>query len=209
MAVLDFLASSQGKKGNEANIALAKDIASSNNKKAIKELVDNLNNSNKNIQSDCIKTFYETAYLKPELIADYYGVFIELLKSKNNRLVWGSMIALATITDLRAKEIFSSLDLIMQTIEKGSVITIDSGIEILAKLNKYSEYFDTTDPILLEQLWKCPIKQLPMYIEKSLISINKKNKEAYQNIIVKRKTECAKDSQNKRLDKVLKHINNI
>lgn len=38
-----------------------------------------------------------------------------------------------------------------------------------------------------------------MYAEKSLISINKSNKEAYQNIIEKRKDECEKDTQIKRL----------
>lgn len=209
MTVLNSLASVQGLKGNEANIALAKEIASSNNKSAVEELVNNLNNKDKKIQSDCVKTLYEAGYLEPELIADHYAEFLKLLTGKNNRLVWGGMIALSTITDLKAKEIFKSIDLIMRTIEKGSVITVDSGIEILAKLNKYNEYFDTTDPLLMEQLWKCPIKQLPMYAEKSLISINEKNKEAYQNIILKRKPECEKDSQVKRLDKVLKKIDKI
>lgn len=72
---------------------------------------------------------------------------------------------------------------------------------------KNNEYFDTTDPLLIEQLWKCPIKQLPTYMEKSLVSINRKNKEIYQNIIDKRKTECEKESQVKRLNKVLNKIN--
>jgi len=206
MTVINLLASTQGLKGNEANISLAKEIFISNNKAAVKELVDNLNNKNKNIQSDCIKTLYEIGYLKPELIADYHAEFIKLLTSKNNRLVWGGMIAISTITDLKHKEIFASLDKIMETVERGSVITIDCGVEILARLNKYSNYFNTTDPLLIEQLWKCPIKQLPMYIEKSLVSINKKNKEIYQTIIEKRKAECDKESQIKRLEKSAKQI---
>ncbi len=119
------------------------------------------------------------------------------------------MIALMTITDLKSKEIFDSLDLIMKTVNSGSVITIDCGVEILARLNKYSEYFDTTDPILAEQLWKCPIKQLPMYAEKSLISINHKNRDIYQSIIVNRMAECEKDSQINRLEKVSKLIDNL
>ncbi|MBE9511695.1 MAG: hypothetical protein IMY71_12530 [Bacteroidetes bacterium] len=209
MAIIDLLASSQGLRGNEANIALAKEIASSGNKSAIKELVENLQNKDKKIQGDCIKTLYETGYLKPDLIAEYYNDFLQLLTSKNNYLVWSGMIAIAVITDLKPKEIFASLDLIMQIVNNGSVITIDNGVEILAKLNKFKEYFNTTDPLLMEQLWKCPIKQLPMYAEKSLISINKRNKETYQNIIGKRKDECEKDSQIKRLKKVLKRIDKI
>ena len=50
--VLNLLASTQGLKGNDANIYLAKEISISNNQSAIKELVDNLNNKNKNIQSE-------------------------------------------------------------------------------------------------------------------------------------------------------------
>ncbi len=206
MTILNLLSSPLGQKGNEANIALARQIALSENHEAVKELVQNLKNDDKRIQGDCIKTLYETAYLNPEMIADYYSDFLDLLTAKNNRLVWGGMIALMTITDLKSKEIFDSLDLIMKTVNSGSVITIDCGVEILARLNKYSEYFDTTDPILAEQLWKCPIKQLPMYAEKSLISINHKNRDIYQSIIVNRMAECEKDSQINRLEKVSKLI---
>lgn len=208
MTVLNLLASTQGLKGNEANIALAKQISLTDNKNAVKELVDNLGNKDKNIQSDCIKALYELGYLKPELIANYCNEFTKLLTSKNNRLVWGAMIALATIVDIKHNEIFNSLNKIMETVNKGSIITIDNGVEILAKLNKYDKYFNTTDSLLIDQLWKCPIKQLPMYIEKSQVSINKQNKEIYQTIIEKRKNECEKDSQIKRLEKSLKQIIN-
>jgi hypothetical protein len=207
MTILKLLSSSQGQKGNEANIELARQISLTNNKNAVKELVENLVNKDKNIQGDCLKTLYEIGYLKPELIADYYSEFIKLLTSKNNRLVWGSMIALATITDLKHKEIFGSLNEIIEVINKGSVITIDNGVDILAKLNKYDRYFDTTDPLLIDQLWECPIKQLPMYIEKSMKSLNKQNREMYATIIEKRKHECENDSQTKRLEKSLKEIN--
>ncbi|MDC6365566.1 MULTISPECIES: hypothetical protein [Flavobacteriaceae] len=209
MTAISQLSSSLGQKGNDANIALAIEIAETENSNAIKELVENLKNKDKKIQADCIKTLYETAYLKPSLIASYHRDFLELLSSKNNRLVWGGMIALSTITDLKGKELFESIDLISDTVNKGSVITVDAGIEIYTKLNKYSEFQDKVENLLTDQLWKCPIKQLPKYMEKSTISINKKNKEIYQKIINERKAECEKDSQIKRLDKVLKQIDKI
>ena len=208
-AIRTVLTSSQGMKGNEANISLAKEILASDNKVAVKELVENLSNKNKNIQSDCIKTLYEIGYLKPELIADYHGEFIKLITSKNNRLIWGGMIALSTITDLKHAEIFDSLNIIMDTINKGSVITIDAGVEILARLIKYARYFNVTEPLLMEQLCKCPIKQLPMYIEKSIASIRKDDKEIYLTLIEKRKKECGNDSQAKRLKKSFKQITSI
>ena len=192
MTVINQLSSSLGQKGNDANITLAKEIAETEDSNAIKELVENLKNKDKKIQADCIKTLYETAYIKPDLIANYYTEFLDLLSSKNNRLVWGGMIALATITDLKNKELFESIDLISDAVNKGSVITVDSGIEIFAKLNKHSEYQDKVENLLTEQLWKCPSKQLPQYMEKSTVSISEKNKEIYQKIINVRKAECKK-----------------
>jgi hypothetical protein len=209
MSVINLLSSSQGQKGNEANIVLAKEISASNNKGAVRELVENLSNKNKNIQSDCIKTLYEIGYIKPELIADYHGEFIKLLTSKNNRLVWGGMIALSTITDLKHAEIFDSLNIIMDTVNRGSVITIDAGVEILARLNKHAKYVNVTEPLLMEQLWKCPIKQLPMYIEKSIASIRKEGKEIYLTLIERRKKDCDNDSQAKRLEKSFRQIMSI
>lgn len=209
MTVINQLSSSLGQKGNDANIALAKEIAETENAEAINELVDNLWNKDKKIQADCIKTLYETAYIKPDLIAEYYSEFLELLLSKNNRLVWGGMIALMTITDLKNKELFAAIDLISDTVRNGSVITIDCGVEIFAKLNKYSDYQDKVENLLIDQLWKCPIKQLPQYMEKVTISITERNKEIYLKIINERKAECERDSQIKRLDKVLKQIDKI
>ena len=74
MNIIDMLASSQEQKGNETNILLAKELAASENHEGITELVRNLMNKDKRIQSDCIKTLYEIGHIKPELIADYYVV---------------------------------------------------------------------------------------------------------------------------------------
>ena len=209
MTIIDSLSSAIGAKGNKVEVELAKVIAEKEDKNAIKELVENLKNKNKKIQSDCIKVLYETSYMKPNLIEDYYKDFLDLLTSKNNRLVWGGMVAIMMITDSKHKEIFSEFNLIQKTIEGGSVITVDCGVGIFAKLNKYGEYTDKVDPILIELLWKCPIKQLPQYMEKSVVSIKEKNKEIYQNIIEQRISECDKESQIKRLNKILKQIEKL
>ncbi|HPR32185.1 MAG TPA: hypothetical protein PLK12_08815, partial [Prolixibacteraceae bacterium] len=194
---------------NEANIALACKIADSDNREAIKELVENLSNKDRNIQSDCIKTLYETAYRKPELLAEHVAVFLDLLKSKNNRMVWGTMIALSTLADLKHKELFDALDLISETMQNGSVITIDAGVEILSRLNTFPAYTDKVEPLLIEQLWKCPIKQLPQYAEKAVVSATKANREIFSGLLLKRIPECTGDSQRKRLEKVRKQWDHV
>src|SRR5258708_3221405 len=105
MTVLNKLASALGRGDEIPNQALAKQLATSEDKDAIRELVDNLSNPDKAIQSDCIKVLYEVGSLKPKLISPYVSEFIKLLRSRDNRLVWGSMTALGAIADQKAAEI--------------------------------------------------------------------------------------------------------
>ena len=206
MSVLQLLSSSIGRKDKEQNKKLAAEIVNQENFESIKELVVNLNSNDKNIQSDCIDTLYEAGYRKPELIADYNKDFLKLLESKNNRLVWGGMIALSTITDLKHKEVFESIDKIIAITDNGSVITIDNGVKILIKLTKHSEYFKTTNHLLMEQLLKCPIKQLPMYSERTLECITDRNKMEFVQLLENRFPECESESQKKRLEKIFKRM---
>ena len=206
MSIIKLLSSISGRKDKEQNKKLAEELAVQKNTKAIKELIENIDNKDKNIQSDCIDTLYEIGYRKPELIADYYEIFLNLIESRNNRMVWGGMIALSTIVDLKHKNIFKSLDKIILTIDKGSVITIDNGVKILIKLTKFPEYYETTNPLLIEQLWKCPIKQLPMYAERAIGCISDKNRIEFLQLLENRLAECEKDSQKKRIIKIIKTI---
>jgi methionine salvage enolase-phosphatase E1 len=135
MSILKLLSSSLGVNNEIPNQKLAEEIATTNNSEAIKELVETLQSSkDKKQQSDCIKVLYETGYKKPELIAHDLPVFVQFIKSKNNRLVWGAMIAIASIAKVKPNEVHTSLAEIMQAVDKGSVITKDCGVMILVQL---------------------------------------------------------------------------
>src|SRR5437588_6134123 len=87
MSVLSKLASSQKRNDEAPNQELAAQIIKDNDQMAVKELVENLTNKDKTIQSDCIKVLYELGERgKPELIVPYTDTFVELLSSNNNRL---------------------------------------------------------------------------------------------------------------------------
>src|SRR5262245_34684369 len=106
MTVLDKLASALGRSDEVPNQTLAKEIAESGDKAAGRELGENLSNSDKAIQSDCIKALYEIGAIKPDMIAGYVDDFVKLLGSRNNRLVWGGMTALGAIADRKAADIW-------------------------------------------------------------------------------------------------------
>ena len=96
MGIINKLSTSLNRRDELPNIKLAKEIADKNDKNAAKELIETL--QNKSLQNDCIKVIYEIGERKPALIAGYAKEMIALLKHKNNRLQWGAMTALHTIT---------------------------------------------------------------------------------------------------------------
>ena len=97
MTVISRLSSSVGRKDQEPNLELARELRDTRNEKAIAELVENLSGDNKAIQHDCIKVLYSIGYDDAGLVSKYVSEFLHLLRLKDNHMVWGAMIALSTI----------------------------------------------------------------------------------------------------------------
>jgi hypothetical protein len=209
MSVLNSLASSLGRKDQGPNDDLARKIVLSNNKKQVQELVDNLYSKNRNIQNDCIKVLYEIGELKPELIAEYDKVFLDLLSNKNNRMIWGAMHALDAIAFSAPKQIYRNLSKIIDAVDKGSVITKDHGVGILIKLAGEKSYTDTSLTLLLEILKSCATNQLPMYAENSIPVITKKYKKDFVMVLTSRLNDVDKDSKRKRVEKVIRKLSTL
>jgi len=203
---INKLATSLNRRDEVPNQELAKQIADNNDKEAVKELVENLNNKNKDIQSDCIKVIYEIGTLKPTLVAEFVNELIALLDSKNNRLQWGAMTALNTITNENPKAIYAALAKISAVADKGSVITNDHCVGILIKLCATKEYADNAFSLLNERLLKSPTNQLPMYAENALPIINNTNRTVFINTLTSRLGEIEKDTKSQRVEKVIKKV---
>jgi hypothetical protein len=133
--------------------------------------------------------------------------FIELLNSKDNRLVWGGMMALDYITPEKPKIIYNALPKIIDAVNKGSVISRDHCVGILIGLCSFKQYLKEIFPLLLEQLSSCPTNQLPMYAENCLPVINDSNKKSFIETLQVRIKEVEKESQKKRIEKAVKKIN--
>jgi hypothetical protein len=204
MSVIEKLATTLQIRSDEPNQKLADEIIETKDGTAVQELVQNLFQKNKAIQSDCIKVLYEIGERgTPELIAPYWKEFLRLLSSKNNRLVWGAMIALDMIALLKPKELFEHIDLIRNTVNHGSVITMDHGVSIYAKLTSIAEFEDKALHFLWDALRTCPPKQFPQYLERSVIAINKKNLQLFTDLAEAWMPMLERDSQRKRVEKVI------
>ena len=207
MSVLDKLATALDRRDEVPNQELARRIVRDRNAAAVKELVENLNHQNKAIQSDCIKVLYEIGGSNPDLIARYYKVFAKQLDSKNNRVVWGAMMALDTIALKEPKGVYGMLARILEVAdESGSVIARDHAVGILVKLGTLKLYKRDCLALLLEQLMSCPNNQFPMYVEMAFPVIDADNRKRFQQVMEKRLPKLERESQKKRVAKVLKKL---
>jgi hypothetical protein len=187
MSILNRLASLQNRRDEVPNQELARDLAARKDKTGIHEVAENLWNKDKNIQADCIKVLYEIGYIEPDLIAGYAEDFVKLLKSKNNRLAWGAMIALAAIAKVNADVVFKNLDAIKKAKETGSVISVDNAISVLANTASANpKYSAIIFPDLLHHLAFCRPKEVPQHAERTFPAVNLGNKNDFVKVLEKR-----------------------
>jgi hypothetical protein len=209
MSILPQLATSLGRRDEAPNQLLAQKIVRANDRRAVKELIANLDNAERGIPSDCIKVLYEIGEQKPELVSRYYQDFGKLLNSKNNRLVWGAMTALDAITVKEPMGIYGLLTTILSCADAGSVITRDHAVSILIKLCTSKQTADKCFSHLLKQLNSCPNNQFPMYVEESLPMITSETRTAFQRVLTNRVEQLVKASQRNRVKKVLKKLDTL
>lgn len=204
MTALQRIAHFQDRRDEVPNQELARQLASTQDVDGICEIAENLWNKSAGIQADCIKVLYEVGYIDPRLIADYTEDFIKLLHSRNNRLVWGGMIALGTVAALKPQTVLAHLDAIEKVIDKGSVITVDNGVQVLAQAASRNEkYAREIVPYLLQHLQMCRPKDVPQHAEKSLPAINAANKSRFIKVLTAR-TDDLSGSALARVKKVIK-----
>ncbi len=204
MSILTKIASALNHRDEGPNIALAEKIASKKDEKAVQELIENLNNKSSAIQSDCIKVLYEIGERKPELIAPYIETFVKVLLHKNNRLQWGAMTALDSISSVAPEKVHKHLPEILEAAGSGSVITRDHAVGILVKFCRVKKYYADALILLIEQLESCPPNQFPMYAENAMPVINAVDKGKFVAVLQSRLGDMEKESKRKRVEKMMK-----
>jgi hypothetical protein len=209
MSVLNQLASALGRRDEIPNIELARAIVEKNDLEEIAEIAAHLQNRDNAIASDCIKVLYEAAALKPELVAPFTDELVDLLTSKDNRLVWGAMTALAEVASLRTTDIWQRIEIVLQALRAGSVITVDRGVKVLALLSAASpDYAAVSFPEILHILDQTPPKGLAFRAEAALLAmpgLDASLKTAFLDLLERRATELT-PSQFSKVNRVIQKI---
>ncbi len=204
MSALEKISFFQHRRDEVPNQLLAKELAESEDKAGIHEIAESLTNKDKNISSDCLKVLYEIGYIKPNLIAPYAKDFLSLLGNKDNRKVWGAMIALGTMADLAHEEIAASIDQVFTVIHAGSVITVVWGVRVLAKTLAHEPQLESKIfPELLHLLQICVPRDVPTHLESMLPMITPTNRDKILAVVESRRSALT-SAHITRLKKVLK-----
>jgi hypothetical protein len=184
MSVLKRIAHGRGRRDEVPNLELARDLAARRDRKRIREIAANLENANSSIQSDCIKVLYEVGCIEPALIAPYAENFLGLLKSRNNRLVWGGMTALAAVANLKPEIILANRADIERAMKMGSVITVDNAVLALARAAaRDTKYRKALFPSVINHLSTCRPKDVPQHSEKALEAVDSSNKARFIRVL--------------------------
>lgn len=204
MSTLDKLACSLGRRDEAPNQELARELIANRDTDGIREVAEGLASKDSAIRADCVKVLYEAGYLAPELVAPYALEFVKLLKSRDNRLVWGGMIALSTVAPLAADALYPHLAAIQKAFQAGSVITKDGGVLTLTGIAAANPAYNREiSPFLLEHLRTCRPKDVPQHAEKTLPAVNAENKAEFIAVLEKR-LEDMLGGQVTRVKKVIK-----
>lgn len=204
--VIEQLASSLGRRDEVPNQELAAAIVKSKDEKAVSELIGLLEHKSNKIQNDVIKVIYEIGAVQPAMIAIHARKFFELLSHKNNRLQWGGMTAISAITTTKPALIYKGLPQILDAAEDGSVVTKDQAANILIQLAAIPAYAEEAFSLLSEFILKSASNQFPMYAERTLPVITRENVTSFTKILRSRLPGIEKESQKKRIEKILKQL---
>lgn len=204
MSVLERIAYFQGRRDEVADQELAKQLVETQDHAGIQEIVANLWHKDVNVRSDCIKVLYEVGYLDPALIAGYVDDLLKLLQSRNNRLVWGAMIALSTIATIRADGLYEHRAEILKALSGGSVITVDAAVKALATVASQKDaYREELFPHLLQHLQSCRPKDVPQHAESTLAAVDPSHSAAFVAVLQKRLPDLS-GSQAARVKKAIR-----
>jgi hypothetical protein len=203
--VLARLASALERNDERPNVELAEELAQSGDAKAIAVLAKTLGEGPLALQNDAVKVLYEIGALNPGLVAPHTGAFLALLKSRNNRNVWGALQAVETITPERPDEVLKALPDVLAAADKGSVIAKDKVIGILARLAQAGHRTKTL-PILIERVAAAAPNQFPMYAEIAAPVMDAAHKARFVAVLETRLKGIDAPAKRKRVEKVLKGL---
>lgn len=209
-SILSRFSSSQGRRDQGPNRILATEIAGSRDRKLLRDIIEILKSKPKKaIENDAILTLASLSELAPDMLEEYTSLLLGYLDSKNNRAVWGSMIALSNVTPFVPKRIMEHVPAILSAMDEGTVVTRDHGFVILLHLYQHKAYREIIFALIFEQVANAPDNQLGQYTEKFIEEATGEHLTLIVRVLEARLRDLEKPAHQKRISKILLRLNNL
>ena len=166
MDLINHLSSVQGRRDQGPNRELARKIADNSDTESLTKLLDILTETtNVKIQQDILLTLAALCDNKPEMLVSKIRELWPFMMDKDNRSVFATMIIFSHLVKFQPDFFAHRLILIIETMDKGSVVTRDHGFKILLQLYEHDPYHTELPMLILEQIMLAPANQLGQYAE--------------------------------------------
>ena len=207
MPIQDQLSYALDRNDQKPNKLVARQIVDAGDHKEIKELVDFIEiRPEQRAQSDAMLTLAYVGELSPGLLAGQEDFFIGQLNSPINRVIYGSMIALAHIAHLQKEKLFDALPKIIDAMDAGTVVTRDYGFRIMVILYADNRFQEDMFLLVSEQLMKAPSTQLGQYTERLIDVLSKSHLNSLIETLKERRGDISNEYHIKRLNKNLEKL---
>ena len=121
-------------------------------------------------------------------------------------MVWGGMIALATVAGLQAPAIWPRVDEVIAAVDHGTLTTVVWGVKALALVAAANaECRQRIFPILLQILRASIPRDVPMHAESILPALDDANRQQFLDVLASRQGELS-PSQLAKVDRIVKKV---
>lgn len=180
------------------------------NQDAIKEWINTLEKGKfieKMVASKALKKISET---NPELLVPYYPSFLKILADKNVKVAWATLFMLTPMAVFQPEMAYENLGLFAQIADGDSVIARDQYVKILTELATHAAYKETCLTLLLDEVLKAPVNQLPSYATSAASVTDRQHAEGLKDLISSRLPDVADyPPKTKKLQQLLKQLNKL
>ncbi len=205
MAVQDFLSSALGQKDQAPNHQLARRIVAG--EFSAGELVAFFETRpHPDEQKDAILTLAYVAEQSPDLMVPYVDFLLQNFHSKINRVVWGSMIALAHIASKIPDKMYQSLPAVIDAMHATTVVGRDHGFKILVVCYGQEKYREDVFALILEEILLAPSNQVGQYVERFIEVILPEHTDVLKKVLEELRKELTDPHHLRRLEKNLRKL---
>lgn len=200
------LANAMDRQDEEPNVLLADELAQTKDGRGIAQIAEIAAAGRKPAQNDAIKVLYEVGARDAVLLRPHVQLFLKQIHSRNNRMVWGSLTALAQIARIDADPIAENLDSILSAADGGSVIAKDQAVQILIALLRRPDLAAVATAHLFARLQAAAVNQLPMYAERIHAALDRPDQPQFRRILLQRLADDMPPSKRRRIEAVIKKL---